>query len=210
MDEQTKRAWDYDSFKVLCSDCGTDAGLLCLMNNKTPNFLCIECRDKDEDEPEEDEEIDMIDGFYYLHTNGDLIWKVNMDNGQEADFRESDFVVTYWGIDLKDRQCYWTFLVEALAAGAKKERVFELANKNGCNNEDAQMYAKALDLSILPDGNAMGAMRKNDYETSNIQESPCGFGDTSLEALAEFAKALGYKPSKMWGIGFEELIRKTK
>lgn len=147
-----------------------------------------------------------MDGFYYLHTNGDLIWKQNTDSGQEADFRESDFVVNYWPIDLKSRECYWTFLVEALASGANKERVFELAVKNGCTEEDAQHYAKALDISLLPDGNAMGAMKQVDYDTSNIQESPCGFGDNSIIALAELCKSLGYKAQKMWGQTFKELV----
>lgn len=147
----------------------------------------------------------QIDGYYYLHTNGDLIWKTYLDNAQVADFRDSDFVKHFWPISLGSRECYWSFLVEALAAGAKKERVFELAVKNGCGEEDAQHYAERLNISLLPDGNAMGAMKRIDHETSNIQESPCGFGDNSLEALAELAKALGFKAQKLWGTTFKEL-----
>lgn len=40
---------------------------------------------------------------YYLHTNGELIAKVVMD-GIEADFRESDFVVAFWFLDVKNRE----------------------------------------------------------------------------------------------------------
>lgn len=151
----------------------------------------------------------MIDGYYYLHENKDLIYKKKLDDGMVADFRESDFVTMFWAIDLQDRECFWSFLVEALASGANKERVFEIAVKARCTEEDAQVYAQRLDISLLPDGNAMGAMRKIDYETSNIQESPCGFGDNSLEALANFAINLGYKPQKMWGSSFRELVKKA-
>jgi hypothetical protein len=40
----------------------------------------------------------------------------------------------------------------------------------------------------------------------NLQESPIGFGDSCLEAMADLCKQLGYKPSKMWGNSFRNLL----
>lgn len=75
----------------------------------------------------------MDDGFYYLHTNGALIWKR---------FRPdpSDFVVQVWAIDTTDRACAWSFLLEALASGASIGRVSELAAKWECNTQDLPRY----------------------------------------------------------------------
>lgn len=60
----------------------------------------------------------MISGWYYLHTNGDLIFKHNLP-GTAADIRESDLAVMLWPIDVEDRESVWRILVEALACGAK-------------------------------------------------------------------------------------------
>jgi hypothetical protein len=74
--------------------------------------------------------------YYYLHTNGDLIGK-NPAYTSEADFTESDFVKTFWLIETDDRADAWRVVLEALARGARVDRVRELAEKWGLSKTDA-------------------------------------------------------------------------
>jgi hypothetical protein len=55
------------------------------------------------------------------------------------------------------------------------------------------------------DGNMWSAV---DRHFINLQESPAGFGVTALEAMAELCNELGYKPSKMWGAKFSDLLNR--
>ena len=144
-----------------------------------------------------------IQGWYYLHTNGDLIYKRDLD-GTAADIRESDFARGLWPVDPEDRAGAWRIVVEAKAAGAKPERVADLAAKWGCNDEDGLIYAEHIGVKVGRDGNAWYATR-GDFE--NLHDSPAGFGDTVLEALSELAKDLKFVPSKMWGATFHDLVK---
>ena len=142
-------------------------------------------------------------GFYYLHTNGDLIYKRDADGGAIADARESSFVRAVWPVYPESRACAWDILVESLAAGADKNRVFEIASKWDATNEDAANYAWALGFNLSMDGNQYCATRSDFVD---LQNSPAGFGDTALEAISELVKELGYKPSKMWAASFKDLV----
>ena len=145
----------------------------------------------------------MIDGYYYLHTNGDLIYKREFGD-TAADLRESSFVRGLWPFHSNDRENAWSILVEALAGGANKARIGELANKWGCNNADAEIYAKHIDCKLYMDGDQHCATR---LDFIDLQSSPAGFGDTALAAMAELAKELGYRPAKMWGNSFKGLLK---
>ena len=151
----------------------------------------------------------MSNGFYYLHTNGDLIYKMDLDGGQVADFRESSFVVMFWPFNLDNRASAWRVLIEGLASGAKLERVKELSEKWKCDDEDAKMYINSFDdlVKLFLDGGSWCAVREDFID---LQQSPAGFGDTCLEALAELCRALGYRPQKMWGASFEDLCEPAK
>ncbi len=124
-------------------------------------------------------------GYYYLHTNGDLIFKPPMPDIL-ADFRESDLVRRWWRVDEGDRAKAWIICIEALAAGARYGRVMELAVKWGINDGDAPHFFEAT-------GGTLGAFRDGDQwcahfgDFINIQESQVGFGPTILEALAALA-----------------------
>jgi len=120
-------------------------------------------------------------GYFYLHANGDLIWKR---------FRPepSPFVRRIWAVSSGDpRTNAWLIAVEALALGAPKERIFELKEKWGLSDDEAQEFAKKFDLRLYLDGDQWCATR-NDFV--NLQESDAGFGPTALEALSELVKAL--------------------
>lgn len=147
-----------------------------------------------------------IEGWYYLHTNGSLIYKRNLV-GTVADIRESDFARMLWPCIPADRMSAWRMLVEATALGADQARVKELADKWGCNDTDADEYASRLGITLALDGNAWCATPSFFV---NLQVSPAGFGDSKLASLAELAKALHYQPSKMWGRSFHDLVASPK
>lgn len=146
----------------------------------------------------------MVTGFYYLHTNGKLIYKRDLP-GMASDIRESDFAIMIWPIDTENREDAWGLLVEALACGVDLEQVMRLAVKWRCDDEDALIYAKHAGAKLFKDGNRWCATKGNFID---LQNSPAGFGSTALEALAGLCKALGYKPQKLWGATFASLLAK--
>lgn len=75
-----------------------------------------------------------MNGFYYLHTNGDLIWK----RFRPED--DSDFVKKIWECDISDRGSGWKIILESLALGARFYRVKELAAKWKCDVKDLVEY----------------------------------------------------------------------
>lgn len=143
-----------------------------------------------------------IQGWYYLHENGELIYKPRPEAAM--DIRDSDLARALWPVDPADRLGAWTILVEAVAAGANAGRVRELAAKWGCDDADAAEYAKRIGCALSRDGNQWCATRA---DFVNLQESPAGFGDTALEAMAELCRSLGYRPAKMWGQSFADLLK---
>jgi hypothetical protein len=148
----------------------------------------------------------MADGWYYLHINGELIYKREL-GGTAADIRESDFARALWPMNPEDRQGAWRILIESLASGANPVRVKDLAKKWHCDDKDAEIYAERVGIDWWADGGKWCATAKNFV---NLAESPAGFGDTLLEAFAELAKALGYKPQKMWGNSFADLLSQNR
>lgn len=145
----------------------------------------------------------MIEGYYYLHTNKELIYKPDPD--AIVDIRESDFCHSAWAWD-GQRQTAWQILVEALSLGAKKDRINKLSKKWNCDGDDALNYANYLGITLGSDGNQKTAYGKN---FTNQQECPCGFGDTYLEAMSDLCKQIGFSGGKMWNATFKDLI-KTK
>jgi hypothetical protein len=143
-----------------------------------------------------------IQGWYYLHTNGALIYKPDYD-GVVADIRDSDFARGLWPIDPTDRAGAWRILVEAGASGADMKRIKELGDKWHCDDADAGKYAEYIGANLSMDGDQWCATR-TDFE--NLQDHPAGFGPTCLEALIELAKEMDYQPSKMWGHTFMDLM----
>lgn len=125
-------------------------------------------------------ELKGSDGYYYLHTNGDLIYKKFMPE------LDSDFVVKVWAFDKSQRGHAWIIAIEALALGANKERIFELKEKWGLTDSDAGEFVKEVGLFNLFLDQNMWCATFSDF--TNLQESQAGFGDTALEAFADLAK----------------------
>ena len=124
-------------------------------------------------------------GYYYLHTNGDLIYKNAIVVDSDPEYFDSPFVKKYWFFDSDERFYAWQIVTEALALGAKRKRIFELKEKWGLTDEDAVQFAIKAKLRLVIDGDQWCATF---HDFKNVQESQCGFGITALEALAELAK----------------------
>ncbi|HED3890501.1 TPA: hypothetical protein R4229_002908 [Morganella morganii] len=140
-------------------------------------------------------------GWYYLHENGDLIYKPGSDS--IADIRDSDFAKCSWPLDQHDRKSAWDLLVEASALGANKERINELAEKWKCNDDDADNYAGVIGLHIKADGSSWCAHL---MDFIDLQESPAGFGETKLEAMASLAVQLGVTGGHIWRKTFSDYV----
>jgi len=143
-----------------------------------------------------------IQGWYYLHVNGDLIYKNNPD--AIVDIRDSDLCRSAWSWDGK-RQSAWQILVEASSLGAKSERIEKLTKDWGCDDVDAEEYAKYVGCVLGVDGDRKTATRR-DFE--NLQESLCGFGETYLHAMSDLCKQLGFVGGTLlWHATFLDLLK---
>lgn len=85
----------------------------------------------------------MNDGFYYLHTNGDLIFKpaIAVDS---SEYFNSPFVKRVWPIDLKNRLCAWKIVFEALWLKCSIPRAKELVDKWGLDYKDSIEMLKRI------------------------------------------------------------------
>lgn len=144
----------------------------------------------------------MIQGYYYLHVNGDLIYKPGSES--IVDIRDSDLATCAWASDPSDREAAWNICVEGMALGAKTARVKELASKWGLTDEDAAEYAKRMGITLSMDGNLHCATGPG---FTNLMEHPAGFGGTALEAMAALAKALEVEGGKMWRVSFKDKLK---
>lgn len=145
----------------------------------------------------------QIEGYYYLHQNGSLIYKPALDDGQISDFVESTFVKAFWPVVSNDRMALWDLLVESFALGADPARVWQLAEEWGADDADALQYAKRLPLLLSKDGDQFCATR-TDFQ--DLAKSTAGVGATALEAMAQLATKLGLRPRKVWGTHFKDLV----
>lgn len=144
-------------------------------------------------------------GWYYLHTNGSLIFKPDGHNsGVAADIRESDFARCMWPMDPEDRMGAWLIVIEGAALGANPARVSELAKKWGCDETDIDKFAEHAPLKLTLDGNQWCATK---VDFINLQESSAGFGATKFDAVVALAKNLGLKPGKMWRATLLDLLK---
>lgn len=86
-------------------------------------------------------------GYYYLHTNGDLIWKSEYHSPEDFD---SPFVRKWWTVNPSDRSCAWKIILEGLSCGASIDRVKRLAAHWNCTVQDLVEYmTRNLEPSLL-------------------------------------------------------------
>jgi hypothetical protein len=144
-----------------------------------------------------------IQGWFYLHVNGDLIYKNNPD--AITDIRDSDLCRSAWGWD-GQRPTAWQILVEASSLGANPDRIVKLSKDWKCDDADAVNFANRIGVALGVDGSQKTATR---IDFVNLQESPCGFGQTHLLAMADLCKQLGFTGGTLlWHGTFADLLKK--
>lgn len=89
-----------------------------------------------------------ITGYYYLHANGEVIFRP-IQPGLMDDFENSDLVRCYWPFDATDRRGAWRILIEATASGATRERIADLAKQWQCTDADAKIYARKEGIDLI-------------------------------------------------------------
>jgi hypothetical protein len=89
----------------------------------------------------------MIAGYYYLHTNGAVLFK-KAAPGLISDFENSDFVKCWWPVEPSDRRGAWRILIEATARGADQGSLMRLARAWHCNNADAAEYCRREGIDL--------------------------------------------------------------
>lgn len=76
-------------------------------------------------------------GYYYLHTNGDLIWKPAIVVDSDPGYFDSPFVKKVWRIDTEDRQTSVEILSEAKKDDiTRSERIKEIEKKSNITEKD--------------------------------------------------------------------------
>ena len=125
------------------------------------------------------------DGYYYLHTNGDLIYKPEIVMQDDPNYFDSPFVKKVWPITLNERATAYTLLLDAEAMGARQERIHKLKAKWKITEEDTQIFADRMGFKLFMDGDQWSATLPT---FKNLQESPAGFGDTRWDALVALCK----------------------
>jgi hypothetical protein len=90
----------------------------------------------------------MIVGYYYLHTDGSVIWK-RIAPGLIEDFENSDLVRCYWPCDPSDRRGAYRILIEATAKGADPVKLANLAAQWQCTHDDAIEYARREGIDLV-------------------------------------------------------------
>lgn len=134
----------------------------------------------------------MPNGWYYLHVNGDLIFKPD-DPGREQDFRDSDMVRKYWPFD-PQRETAWRILIEAGALGAARSRIDELATHWRCNDTDAEEYAERAGLKLerafgfFCYGHRCGKVMATRRGLPVAAGGKVGLGDCALDALTDLRR----------------------
>jgi len=118
--------------------------------------------------------------FYYLHTNGSLIYKRFCPEKEPG-----GFVHHIWKLDKTDRSSAWRILTEAWAIGCDSARINVLAKLWGCDDDDAQEYCDRRAWHWSVDGDQYCV---HGFDFENLAESHAGFGATLLEAIAEYIR----------------------
>lgn len=123
-------------------------------------------------------------GWYYLHTNGDLIFK-----RWEPEVEPGGFVRKVWPVNTGYRADAWTVAIEALALGARRDRIDGLVKAWGLTNVDGRVYADRAGFTLDYDEDSSRWRAYN----RDIHTGPdrVGSGATVLESLADLAR-LGF------------------
>ncbi len=119
--------------------------------------------------------------FYYLHTNGELIWKKFRPES------DSPFVRKIWTLRPDERESCYIILVEAACMGANMTRILELAKHWGCDGADGLTFCERMGFICQPKECEAG----NGFELWHKEDAPertHGWGSSPLLALISYTR----------------------
>lgn len=117
-------------------------------------------------------------GWYYLHDNGDLIYK-----REEPKVEAGGFVKHVWPVDPEDRCTAYQIVLEAEALGAKIKRVNELAKKWHFTDDDCLIAAGYFCMMLMKDGKRWSARYADANENWSVVH-----GETAFGAMCELVR----------------------
>ena len=82
----------------------------------------------------------MITGYYYLHTNGSLVYKPAIVVENDECYFDSDFVKYHWSFDKDNRADAWKIILQALYFDASIPEIKELIKKWNITPDDFKFY----------------------------------------------------------------------
>lgn len=144
----------------------------------------------------------IVEGWYYLHTNGSLVYKPALDPKVESDIVNSDFALAMWRLDSRDRRNAWRILIEAAALGLAADRLEAMSELWNCSDNDATTYAYhiGLNLQYSPSRGWMTGTHNCKYGASAA---------TALGALKLLCQTMGYVGGKPAPKSFEDLLKEN-
>jgi len=126
--------------------------------------------------------------YYYLHTNGELIYKPAIVVESDTEYFESDCVRKFWPVDLDQRESAYVMLIEAAALGARMSRVLELAAKWGMDGDDGIVFLARMGFDCRPTVTEGGTGYSVHHEFDDDTRSR-GFGSSPLLAMISYVRA---------------------
>ena len=82
-------------------------------------------------------------GYYYLHINGDLIWKPATVVDSDPGYFDSPFIKKVWELDTENRQTLIEMLVEAKKESiTRPERIKEIEKNSNVTEKDYECWQR--------------------------------------------------------------------
>lgn len=126
-------------------------------------------------------------GYYYLHVNGNLIWKRYIDDKQEEEIYNSDLVKKFWTIRENERESLWAVAIEAYCWGNEvtAPQVEEFSIKHNLSNLDGEFFAERAGMYVAQSSDSVYTVGF----IGDIGATPqIGTGKNALKAFIDLAR----------------------
>lgn len=118
-----------------------------------------------------------IIGFYYAHTNGELIFK-----HEKPEMELGGFVKRVWPFDPEDRSGAYCILIEASVIGAKQERIAQLLERWQITDDDCITVAGPMHGMLIIQNGPRGSCSK--WAAKWVDDDiTVGYGATAFESM---------------------------
>lgn len=129
-----------------------------------------------------------MDGYYYLHTGGDLIFKPTSVVNADPEYFDSPFVRKVWPIDKKDRATAYITVIEAAVMGAHQNRLNHLIDHWGLTDDDAKEFCQRARFDFEWDENIVAGPGWRVTHQDDDPKDQIGEGSSLILALISYAR----------------------